>query len=241
MFVHFSVFGKVFPSHIAAVQSSVLNGNRTVVYADDEWRAGVGGRIDPSVELRPYTLGIRKDFQQSIYRIESVLEEGGWYCDIDVIVLRKLPEPETFTVGLEIRDCPCAGVFGAPPGHPVTRKWLEKLSAVSEEDFLHHTDQNLLHTCLDDTCRIMPPVTFNYLSMTDFFGRVRLTEEQRRMVERESWVVHYYCKSWLSKWASKNPRRLNTERVYRTADEATLRTLAGRGDWLAGLMCKYIQ
>lgn len=238
--VHFVVFGRARPSHIAAANSASRNGNDTVVHADPAWKASAEG-LDDDIRIERWTPGRHPVFGQRERRIEAVLLDGGWYCDTDVLVLIRLPDPETFTAGLEARDCVCAGIFGAPAGHRVVADWLGRLRVVPKADFTHWTDQNLMHSCLDDECRILPVEALHYLSLTDFYGRIRLTPEQCRLVEDRSWAIHYYSKGWRSKWSDKRKRKLETRRLYRNADIGTIHSLAARGDWLAGMLQKYLK
>jgi hypothetical protein len=97
-------------------------------------------RMRPPREVRGGTL-TRATHQSDVVRLETLLEHGGIYLDLDVICLRPFSplQSESVVMGEEHGVGLCNAVILARKGAPFLQRWLDAYTDFDEEDWNAHS------------------------------------------------------------------------------------------------------
>ncbi|XP_064647975.1 uncharacterized protein LOC135500430 isoform X2 [Lineus longissimus] len=86
-------------------------------------------------------LGIYDQHQSDIVRLEAVMEYGGIYMDLDIVVLKSFDPLLMYdtTMGYEISDGLCNGVIISKPNAPFLRIWHSEYTTFDDNNWGYHS------------------------------------------------------------------------------------------------------
>jgi hypothetical protein len=171
-----------------------------------------GNDILPSSRIFTYSRKGTYSGFSNYFRYKLLLEDGGWWVDLDTVCLKPFDFPDTYVFSSEINDDGCphvnCGMLKAPPGSPVMKYLWEECERIDPTELTWgQCGPQLMHRAVELfslQSYIQPPVVFCPIPYTEW--RRTIEPGLPWVFQSETRAVHLWNEMWRRSERDKDGR-----------------------------------
>jgi len=171
-----------------------------------------GDYILPSSRIFKYSRQGTYSGFSNYFRYKLLLEDGGWWVDLDTVCLKPFDFPDKYVFSSEINDdgnphVNC-GMLKAPPGSPVMKYLWEECERIDPRELTWgQCGPQLMHRAVELFSlerHIQPPIVFCPIPFTEW--RRTIEPGLPWIFDRETRAVHLWNEMWRRSEKDKDGR-----------------------------------